>query len=108
MATRILVVLAVVVLTGYGLVEAYPLVRGPVLTLTSPNDYAEFPDGIVVLEGEAKRVVALTLNGAPLLLGEDGTFKTALAFPKGASILTFVAKDRFGRTITHTRTIYIP
>lgn len=108
MLSRALVAFAITLLGGYGLMEAYPLIRGPVLMLSSPKDYATFESGIVPVYGNATRVVALTLNGAPILPNEDGSFSFSLAYPRGSSILTFVAKNRFGRTITQTRTIYIP
>ncbi|HUQ30073.1 MAG TPA: hypothetical protein VM103_00975 [Candidatus Paceibacterota bacterium] len=108
MFTKPLIVIAVLVAVGYGLMEAYPLIAGPKLVLASPTEHASYPDGMVPISGTAARVVALTLNGAPLLPHEDGTFVTALAYPSGGTILTLVAKDRFGRTITTTKHIFVP
>lgn len=108
MFTRSLVVLALVLSVGYGLVEAYPLLAGPALTLTSPTEHESYPDGMVRVAGTATRVTALSVNGSPLLPHEDGTFSATFAYPSGGTILTLVAKDRFGRMITTTRTVYIP
>jgi hypothetical protein len=92
----------------YGLVEAWPLILGPSLTIDSPTDYASVPGGIVTVTGHAARTALFTLNGATLLHDQNGAFSSTLTFPRGGSILTFVATDRFGRTITEQRNIFVP
>ena len=97
-----------IILTGYGLREAWPLMNGPTLSIESPADNESPESGIVNIEGRAARAAALTLNGAPVLRKEDGSFSTILTFPRGGSILTFRATDRFGKTVASTRTIFVP
>jgi|SRR3989344_581406 len=97
-----------IVFAGYGLIEAWPLIEGPSLTIESPRDHAPFPSGVVSVRGKAARAAALTLDGAGLLHEEDGSFSTTLPLPRGGSILTFVATDRFGRSVTATRSVFVP
>lgn len=106
--TKYLLALVLFVLIGYGLMEAWPLVAGPSLVVASPADYTPYPSGIVSIQGNAARAATLTLNGSPLLHGQDGSFASTLTFPRGGSILTFEARDRFGRTVTATRSIFVP
>ena len=106
--TRSLIIAVLVLIAGYGLVEAWPLIIGPSLSIESPAEGASFPDGIVSVRGKASRVALLTLDGATLLHDEQGEFDTTLTFPSGGSILTFAAVDRFGRRVTMTRTIFVP
>ena len=106
--TKQLIVLVLIALVGYGFLEARPLVAGPSLLITSPLDNASFPGGVVTVTGEARRTAGLTVNGAPLLHEESGRFSSALTFPRGGSILTFEARDRFGRTVTAVRSIFVP
>ncbi len=106
--TRYLIAVVLVLVVGYGLLEAWPLLAGPSLQVDMPQNYASFPDGIVPIEGRVARVSLFSLDGAPLLRNEDGSFSATLTFPHGTSILTFVATDRFGRRITTTRTIFVP
>jgi hypothetical protein len=106
--TKYLLTAILVIFAGYGCLEAWPLVVGPSLSITSPLDNAAFPGGIVAIAGRAARVSLLTLNGAPLLHDQNGNFSSTLTFPRGGSILTFVATDRFGRTVTATRSIFVP
>jgi len=106
--TRYLLVITLFILVSYGLVEAWPLITGPSLSIESPKDGEPFQDGIVTVRGQASRVALLSLNGAPVLHDEQGYFETTLTFPRGASILTLIATDRFGRTVTATRSIFVP
>ncbi len=105
---RYLLAALVIVLCGYGAVEAYPILAGPSLTLTSPAPFTTATSGLVTVSGHAYRTVALTLDGAPVLPDQDGSFSSSLALPSGGSILTLTATDRFGRSVTKTRTVYVP
>lgn len=105
---RPLIALVLAALVSYGLIEAWPLILGPGLSITSPADQASVPGGIVTVTGKASRIASLALNGASIVHDIDGAFSSTLTFPQGASILTFEARDRFGRTVTATRSIFIP
>jgi hypothetical protein len=106
--TRYLIGTVLFVLIGYGCLEAWPLLAGPSLVIESPTENASFPEGIVTVQGRAARAAVLMLNGLPVLHDQNGDFSSTLTFPQGGSILTFVATDRFGRTVTATRSIFVP
>jgi Glucodextranase, domain B len=106
--TKFLIGVVLLALFGYGCVEAWPLIAGPTLTIDSPEDQATFPAGIVMIDGTALRAAQLTLDGVPVLHDQEGRFSSTLTFPKGGSILTFAATDRFGRRVTMRRSIFVP
>ncbi len=106
--TRYLMAFVLLLVVSYGLFEAWPLLAGPSLSILSPAPNAAYPGGIVSIRGTAARAAALTLDGAPVLHDQEGGFSSTLTFPRGGSILTFVATDRFGRSITETRAIFVP
>lgn len=106
--TRYLIGAILTLILGYGLLEAWPLIAGPSLSIDSPAEQASFPGGIVEVKGNAARAALLTLNGALVLHDQNGDFSSTLAFPTGGSILTFVATDRFGRTVRATRSVFVP
>lgn len=106
--TRYLIALVLLIIIGYGTVEAWPLLAGPSLSIRSPMNDAAYPGGIVSVQGRAARAAVLTLDGAPVLHDQNGNFSSTLTFPRGGSILTFAATDRFGRTVTATRSIFVP
>lgn len=100
------IVLAVVAL--YGLVEAWPILSGPQLSVVAPFDGEVEPNGIVIIKGFVARAVSLSLDGNPLLPNQNGSFSSTLAFASGTSILTMTATDRFGRSVSTTRTVFVP
>ncbi len=106
--TKQLLLALLALLLFYGAIEAWPLIRGPRLMVTTPVDNASIEGGVVKIGGNTAHVSVLTLNGAPLLYDQNGDFSSTMAFSRGSSILTFTAADRFGRTTTITRTIFVP
>ncbi|NNM83855.1 hypothetical protein HKL94_01380 [Candidatus Parcubacteria bacterium] len=106
--TRYLIGTVLLILLGYGYMEALPLLTGPTLAIASPANNASFPGGIVDIQGVAGRAALLTLDGMPLLHDQNGEFSSTLTFPSGGSILTFTVTDRFGRTVRVTRSIFVP
>lgn len=103
-----LVGIVIALVAGYGLFEAWPLLSGPRLLVHTPSASERIPGGIVTIAGSEKRAVALTVDGNPVLPDENGTFSETVAFPHGTSILTVTATDRFGRTASETRTLFVP
>lgn len=109
MPIRQLIAGLLIILGAYGCFEAWPLIAGPSLSITSMTEDSLSQDaGVVRIQGRAARAATLTLDGAPLLHDQDGQFSSTLTFPRGGSILTFVATDRFGRTATSTHAIFVP
>ncbi len=94
--------------TGYGGIEALPLISGPSVSITSPVNYETSQNGIVTIDGKALRAARLTLDGAPILYDQNGSFSSTVTLPRGGSILTIVATDPFGKKIAVTRTVFVP
>ncbi len=105
---RYLIAFVLIILIGYGLVEAWPLLAGPSLSIESPIQNAPYPSGVVTIRGRAERAASFTLNGAPLIHDQNGAFSSTLTFSRGGTILTFVATDRFGRQVIATRNVFVP
>lgn len=97
-----------ILLAGYGVIKALPLLEGPRLTLSSPLDGARIDSGVVEITGVARHTEKLTLDGAPLLIDEHGNVSTTLTLPRGGAILSLTVSDRFGRSHTVERTVYVP
>lgn len=106
--TKYLLATVLLIFAIYGLTRAWPLLAGPSLSIESPEDNQTFNTGIADIRGKASRVAKLTLNGSSVLHDTSGNFSLTLTFPRGGSILTFVATDRFGRTVQETRSIFVP
>lgn len=105
---RIALIITLVIVAGYGVIEALPILSGPQLTLRTPINGTSTPNGFIRVSGHVARVTKLTLDGATLLSDNNGSFSRVLALAPGTSILTLTASDRFGHTVTDTRTIFFP
>lgn len=108
MMIRAVVAIALVILVAYGIIKAYPLLKGPELAIESPLSGTTSPLGFVLVSGVARHTESLELNGGPLLIDEQGRFMKELLLPQGVGILSLTARDRFGRTVTEKRTVYVP
>ena len=106
--TKYLTLVILLLFIGYGVVEAWPLIAGPDISIASPANNATIIGGVVTIRGNAAHAAQLTLDGTPILHEENGDFATVLTFPRGGSILTFAATDRFGKTVIATRNIFVP
>ncbi|MFA5942749.1 MAG: hypothetical protein WC798_03710 [Candidatus Paceibacterota bacterium] len=106
--TRYFIFAILCLFAGYGLVKARPLIAGPKLFIESPANNTPFPNGMVTVSGKAERTALLTLNGRVMLREENGNFSSTLTLPRGGSILTFVADDRFGKRVTAIRSVFVP
>lgn len=51
--------------------------------------------------------VTVTVNGAAVTVGTDGTFTKEVTLAEGANTITIVAKDKAGKTTTVTRRVTV-
>ena len=102
------VFLVLLVLISYGAFKAIPLVQGPQIDIYTPTENESIPGGALTLSGRAIHANQMTLNGSPFLIDEQGRFTTTLFLPSGGAILTLTAYDRFGRSVSVRRSVFIP
>jgi hypothetical protein len=98
--------LALLLVVGYGLFKAWPLVSGPDIRFND-TQLGAVP-GVVTISGRAIHTETLTLNGGILLIDREGRFEKTLTLPPGGAILSLTATDRFGRSTYERRTVLVP
>ena len=108
MIVRVLTIIILLIVVGYGIHEALPLIAGPKIYVSEPGNGESFHNGFITILGSTVHTQSISLDGAPLVTDEKGNFKTVLTLPRGGAILTLTATDRFGRTATERRTVYVP
>lgn len=92
-------ILAIVVLiASYGLFESRRYLEGPVVHIESPAPGSAIEGPIVRVVGFARNLSYLYINGARGFVDENGTITWAYVPPKGYTVLTVRAEDRFGRS----------
>ncbi len=86
----------------YVLFQARFLLAGPQIFVTQTQSISS--ERLVTLEGQAKNIVRITLNGRPIFTDKHGNFKEALVLENGYTVATLRAEDRYGRVSNHTQT----
>lgn len=70
----------------------------PSLSIASPKDGEVFDKDTTTLSGETDQNVSIHINGAPVVVAADGTFKKELRLKEGDNQLTVRATDIAGNT----------
>ena len=108
MIIRVITALILILVIAYGAREAWPLISGPRLSISSPQNGESFYNGFIQISGTAIHTQSVSLDGGPLLTDPNGHFETTLTLPHGGAILTISATDRFGRAVAEQRTVFVP
>jgi hypothetical protein len=87
---------------AYVLFQARFLIEGPQINVQ--DQPVSQTQRLVTLEGQARNIVHISLNGRQIYTDKNGNFKEALVLENGYTIATLEAEDRYGRKIHHTET----
>lgn len=88
------------------LIDAFFVSRNLLLGVRIRNvnieDGSTFTESLLVISGNAKNALNLSLNNHEIPIDEDGNFKETVALNKGYNIVTIEAKDKFGKSDKET------
>lgn len=87
-----------VLIACYGLFEARRYLEGPVVHIDRPVAGETIEGPVVRISGYARNLSYLYINGAQAFVDENGTIVWSYVPPKGYTVLTAKASDRFGRS----------
>jgi hypothetical protein len=107
MIPRVLTALILLIVLIYGFHEAIPLLAGPQLSISSPQNGESFDNNFIIISGTAVHTQGVSIDGGPLLTDQTGHFETTLTLPSGGAILTITGTDRFGRSVSEQRTVFV-
>ena len=96
---RILIVVVLLCIVGYGIFEARRIIAGPSLSIDSPTDGSATSTTLVTVVGRVQNISFLTINDKPASADEEGRFVYRYSPPMGYTALTARATDRFGRKV---------
>lgn len=82
---------------GYVLYEVRSINHVPVIVLDEPVNGAAVKDSFVRASGHTDAGNQLAINGADVLVAEDGRFATTISVGSGTRQLDFVARNKFGK-----------
>lgn len=102
------IALAVCLVAGYTLFQARFLLTGPTITFIHEAQTVQH-EHVVRLEGTAKNIVKLELNGRQIYTDKKGHFKESLVLENGYTKATIQVYDRYGRMRSYKKEfVYVP
>ena len=92
-------VLIVVLIVTYAIWRSLAYARGPHITITDPTDGASITASTTIIHGQVERTNNITMNGKSISIDEQGNFNETIIVFMGSNIITFEARDQFGRSV---------
>jgi hypothetical protein len=103
----LIITISILALILYGLFNARNLLMGPSVTIFNPiSEEIETKQNTVIIKGQAKNVVYISINERPILISPEGLFEEKLLLSEGSNIIEIKAKDRFKKEIVKQMKIY--
>jgi hypothetical protein len=98
----LLIVILFIVAGGYIYFQAYNLIHGPKLTVTSPLNGSGVSRSLISIEGFAENISYISMNNRQIFVDEEGAFNEKLLLSHGYNIITITAEDKFKRETKKT------
>ncbi len=89
--------LLVALCIAYGLFQARALLAGPQITIENPRQGETVRGVLTTVEGTAKNISHITLNGRKIYTDPDGKFSELALVPRGYAVFRVGVTDRFDR-----------
>jgi cytoskeletal protein RodZ len=90
----------VIFILGYLFYQVHAINQPPKITVTDPKDGSRISSSSVVVLGYTDVGVKLTMNDQQIFVDSDGNFKQPVSISSGEKILTFTARNNFGKQTT--------
>ena len=93
----LIVIIFVLVISGYSLFQAHNILSGPQIALASTvTSGAVVGQQAIDISGKAKNISFISLDDRPIYIDESGNFKEKLLLYPGYNIIRLYARDKFG------------
>lgn len=90
----------VIFILGYLFYQVHAINQPPKLLINSPQNGARLATSSVTVQGTTDVGVTLTINDQQIDVDSDGNFKKPVSISAGEKVLTFKAKNTFGKETT--------
>ena len=87
-------------LAAYLCYQLRGVVRGPHISITTPENGISVSNGHVTIEGVSEDIASLLLNGHQIFTDAQGRFHEDLLLLDGYNVIEMQATDKFKRTVT--------
>ena len=93
-----LLVLLGLTIIVYSLFQAHKLISGPIIDIYSPQNGATYNSPLIEIDGKARNISSINLNGRKIFTDKEGYFAEKLLLSPGYNIIELDAKDKFGKS----------
>ena len=91
---------------GYLFYQVYAINKPPFLEVFEPRDGARITSSSFVVQGKTEIGSTVTMNEQRIFVDSDGNFRQPVSLSPGEKVLTFVARNNFGKESTKALVIY--
>jgi hypothetical protein len=84
-----------VIVILYSLFQAQKIIKGPSIEIFNPKSGATYSQTLIEVEGMAKNVAYLNMNGRPIFTDKNGYFKEKFLLSPGYNVIKLDAEDKF-------------
>lgn len=86
----------------YSFYQARFLLQGPAVDIWNPENGSSTAREVVEIQGQAKNISYISLDGRQIFVNEEGVFKERVLLSEGKNSVTITAQDKFGRETHNT------
>lgn len=90
----LLIFLFVIIIT-YSVFQAQKIIRGPSIEIFNPKTGTTYSQTLIEVEGVAKNISYLNMNGKPIFTDKTGYFKEKYLLSPGYNVIKLDAQDKF-------------
>jgi hypothetical protein len=100
---RVISLCSLALLIGfYSFYQARFLLQGPDIEIWNPENGSSTKQEVVEIQGQAKNISYISLDGRQIFVNEQGVFKERILLSEGKNSVTITAQDKFGRERNNT------
>lgn len=92
------IIIAITGISGYAFYESRNLLRGPILTISTPQSGAVSNSPVTSITGQVENSVSIKMNDRDITTDPTGRFQEKFVLSEGTNVVKVAAVDRFGRT----------
>ena len=90
-----LISLFVIMIVGYSGFHAKKLISGPIIDIYTPQNGATYNQTLIEIEGRARNIAYISLNGRAIFTDKNGYFKEKFLLSPGYNVIKLDAQDKF-------------
>ncbi len=83
------------IIIAYSIFQASKIIIGPTITIFSPENGRTFSQSLIEVEGVAKNISYLNLNGRAIFTDKNGHFNEKFLLSPGYNVIKLDARDKF-------------